>query len=318
MNKLLILTLSLKEILTLVFVRWWVNSSIYSILLCEVVGGPNMGVSWAVATSGGSNPFKIHLHAHHQFQIFSISHSPPQSEMFNAPKKALFFSQIVHQSNPIQFPFVPKWLDTACNQTLAGRSQSQTVAEHFSPNLSPKNQQIKGRLACNQIWPFVVPARQTVSDCCGFGTLSKKSVLTSSKVWIWSEHLRDKCQSFSKLFLRTKRQFLHLDKRQRPGGISSGLFCAPLNQSRLQSGITKLLHMCTYSFACKNAQMDYTILKKANPPTTPLHHSHLSSPSHDTGMCNQHKCLQWYILLAWTGQRRDGQRLVTLVASYTH
>ena len=45
MTKLLILTLSLKEILTLVFVRWWVNSSIYSILLCEVVGGPNMGVS---------------------------------------------------------------------------------------------------------------------------------------------------------------------------------------------------------------------------------------------------------------------------------
>ena len=56
---LLILSVGIIEILTLVFVRWWV--------------GPNMGVSWAVATSGGSppsNPFKIQDHAPHQFQIF--------------------------------------------------------------------------------------------------------------------------------------------------------------------------------------------------------------------------------------------------------
>ena len=268
MNRLLILTLSLKEILTLVFVRWWVPYHTippwYTIPYALVFVRWWVDQIWEFPEQWQLPGDPIHsrststLIINSRYFLFHILLLNQKCSIHQ--KKASFFHRL--RISPIQFPFVPKWLDTACNQTLAGRSQSQTVAAHFSPNLSPKNQQIKGRLACNQIWPFVVPACQTVSDCCGFGTLSKKSVLTSSKVWIWSEHLRDKCQSFSKLFLRTKRQFLHLDKRQRPGGISSGLFCAPLNQSRLQSGITKLLHMCTYSFACKNAQMDYTILKK--------------------------------------------------------
>lgn len=116
-----ILIAAVIEILTLVFVRWWV--------------GPNMGVSWAVATSGGSppsNPFKIQDHAPHQFQIFF--NNPPlfQILLINpdpAPTPKIHLQ--IAPSKPLYFTAPSHW------RAIKLAAKSQAVA-NFSPNLSPK------------------------------------------------------------------------------------------------------------------------------------------------------------------------------------